>query len=384
MNMFQFPPSDPLSEVEGVSNDVRVLQQLLHQKHEQLNLAREVVHQLTEQTQQQSLAIYRLQSQLTDSEGKVDALESEVLSGQHRVNHLTEHHHQSLQQNATLTERVKDAKDQISDQRLTVEMLRRSLHHHEAQSQRATDLQIADSLKHKAEVAALQKKCTLLIEEKRRIDGERLMTERRNKVLESTMVQMAADSVALNERADEMSQRLQEYGAEIERQNGEHRALRTENERLMDRVSAMDREQEEDLEMKELLDRCIQVDLSEHGDDEQMDSEKVEAQPVAEKNCVDSMGMGTDSGSPGCGTAEYDCLEEEISFILQFDDHEEYLSHSAEEHTEIEGETEMATNRGDLLAKLVREGIEREKELRKLRGCGTKKKSIWEIVASWI
>jgi len=384
------------SQVEGVSNDVRVLQQMLHQKHEQLNLAKEVVHQLTHQAQRQSLAIHDLQSRLIDSECKVDALESEVRSDQHRVNHLAEHHHQSLQQNVALTERVKDAKDQISDQRLTVEMLRRSMHQQEVQNQMAMDLQIADSLKLKADLAALQSERTLLIEEKRRIDQQRLVTERRNKTLESSMAQMAADRVTLNDRVDEMSQRVLDCGAEIERQNEEHQALRLENEELLDRVSKMERDQEEDEELKALLDRCVQVDLS-----EEMDKIKIEERALPE---MDSVTMTprrvTPRGvelvtprrltSPGCGTAEYDCLEEEISFILQFDDHEEYLTHSAErnlsreEHAEADGDREAIKTKGDLLAKLVKEGIEREEELRKWKGSGLKKKSIWEIVASWI
>jgi len=402
MFMSQFQCTNSVSQPEGITNDVRVLQQLLQEKHEQLILAREVVHQLTQQTRSQSLAIHSLQSQLVDSEGKVDALESEVRGCQHRINHLTEHQHQSTQENATLTDRVRDAKEQIADQRLTIEMLRRSVHQQETHSQALMHLQAASTQKHKAELAELQRKCASLTEEKRRIKEERLMMNRRHKQLESSMAQSSADNVALKERVEALNQRLEDCGEEIERQNQENATLRRANEELLDRVSRMDSDEEQDPEMKDLLDRCIQVDLSalslgdsDDGEDEEdrdgnehehrMPSIKVSRQRAPEMDIRKMKPM-----SPGCGTAEYDCLEEEISFIQQYEDHEEYLNLGVEEddhalHSESTKNGQDADqNKADLLAKLVKEGIEREEEMRKLKGSVTKKRSIWDIFASLI
>merc|ERR1711951_110639 len=100
-------------------------------------------------------------------------------------------------------------------------------------------------------------------------------------------------------------------------------------------------------------------------------------------------------GGPGPGEEEEEEEEGEdlLTLVRQYENHEEYLNESNEEEEHLEGEEKeeeeekesKVINRNDLIAELLKEGLQREMEKNKKNGTSSlRKKGFWEFITSRI
>jgi len=157
-----------------------------------------------------------------------------------------------------------------------------------------------------------------------------------------------------------------------------------------------------DEEMKELLDQCIQCQITMDVDDEDKEEKENDAE-------CQSMKSGETQTEEKCIQSTYDedtnqwDDDEEGEDLLNistfYEDHDEYLNDTdsnEEDHDELDelnedddnAESEekdkesKIINRDDLIAELLKEGLQRE--LEKKKKSGTKKKGFWEFITSRI
>jgi len=204
----------------------------------------------------------------------------------------------------------------------------------------------------------------------------------RNSVLESVVTQMTVQNLKLNGRLAEMDHKLEATSAEIERQSKQIEGLRAENEELLDKMagSKMD-DIQHDEEMKELLDQCIQCTI----EIEDIEPTETETEEKGISCC----------GGPGDDEEEEEDEEGEdlLTLVRQYENHEEYLNESKEEEDQMEDEMKeeeeekesKVIHRDDLIAELLKEGLQREMEKNKKNGTsGLRKKGFWEFLTSRI
>jgi len=361
--------------------DFRRLTQSLQQKHEQLILISEVASQLKQKAQRQSATITALRSQLTDSQFKIDALEAELQSNQDHVNHLSENQYEFEREKADLTDQLRDATDHMSDQQRTIELLRHTLQQQENLNISAIEKHFDDGEKHQEMLKDLRQKYTTVMAEKQRMKKERIKLNRRNTFLESFGVQMTVENLKMNKRVAQMDSKMEECTEEIERQNQVIEGLRTQNLELLDKISQIDTT-DQDEEIKELLDQCIQVDESEDAGKNTVD--------IQETPLLDVEGKALTC----CGGPEEEKEYEEegegedlLTLIQQYEDHEDYLKQEEEEEDleEKDEEDRETRNKENIIVKLVMEGIQREQELNQLKkSSALKRRGIWDFFTSRI
>ena len=155
--------------------------------------------------------------------------------------------------------------------------------------------------------------------------------------------------------------------------------MRAENEELLDRISQIDRlDEEEDVATSPMKNEDL---CSKH---EEIRPTKLPDMDVG--MCfVDTIGIDED-----------DSL---LTVVQQYEDHEEYLLEMKDEEEPQDISEDIAADdeeekqrekdekrRSDLIASLVREGIEREKEFKKTgkHTSGSSKKNIWDFFTSRI
>merc|ERR1719295_1907961 len=194
---------------------------------------------------------------------------------------------------------------------------------------------------------------------------------------------MTVENLKLNDRLAEMDHKLEATSAEIERQSKQIEGLRAENQELLDKMSCSKiNDIQHDEDMKELLDQCIQcnIDIEDFEDTEPTEIETEE------------------KGISCCGGEEEDEEEEEegedlLTLVRQYENHEEYLNESNEEEEHLEDEEKeeeeekesKVINRDDLIAELLKEGLQREMEKNKKNGTySLRKKGFWEFITSRI
>lgn len=378
MSLCQFMQSMD-ADLEGSPSDFRRLAHSLQQKQEQLIVVSEAVSQLREEVQRKSSIITTLRHQLTDSQFKIDALESEVQDNQHIVNHLREHQYLFQGEKADLTDKLRVATDQISEQRTTIEFLRRRVQQQEAQNALATEQHFDDGQKHQAALKEIRQKYSALMVEKKRMKIERTKMNRRNKFLEDFAAQMTIENLKVNQRAAQMDRKLEGCSEEIERQNELIEGLRAQNLDLLDRNSQIDIV-EEDEDIKDLIDQCIQVDIAENVDTDIVDGQEMPVPELEDTAISCCEGAGEDEGE--------DEGEDLLTLIQQYEDHEDYLKQEEEEEEEQEEGDEEVTetrNKEKIIAKLVMEGIQREVELNKLKKSSDfRKRGLWNFFTSRI
>ena len=312
---------------------------------------------------------------------QIDALEAELQSNQDHVNHLSENQYEFEREKADLTDQLRDATDQMSDQQRTIELLRHTLRQKETENRAAIEHYLDDSQKHQAALKELRQKYTTVMAEKQRMKQERIQLNRRNTFLESFAAQMTVENLKMNKRVAQMDSKMEECTDEIERHNRVIEGLRSQNLELLDKISQIDTT-EEDEEIKELMDQCIQVEATENGDDDTVDIQEMPL-PEMEDKCITCCG----------GPEEEKEYEEEgegedlLTLIQQYEDHEDYLKQEEEEEDleEKDEEDRETRNKENIIVKLVMEGIQREQELNQLKkSSALKRRGIWDFFTSRI
>lgn len=312
---------------------------------------------------------------------------------------MIEHHDQTTHENVALSDKLSAAKDQISDQRTTIEIMRHTLQQQEMSNRSAMERQLGNSHKEQAELDELRQKHSALMAEKKKMKRNNAKMSRRNTFLESFVAQMTVENLKLNKRVSTMDRKLDGCGGLLERQNQEIEGLRAQNKELLDRVSRIgtvpvDRH---DDGIKELMDhhidQCIQVDVTEHVDTDHVDRDHVDRDHV-DREHVDREHEMKGEEPRSCRVAEDECFEDSLlTVVQQYEDHQEYLDQELDTEQKDEEEDdervrmELAVSkekeRADFISNLVREGIEREEEIRK-NGTKGSKRGIWEFFTSRI
>lgn len=315
---------------------------------------------------------------------------------------MIEHHDQTTHENVALSDKLSAAKDQISDQRTTIEIMRHTLQQQEMSNRSAMERQLGNSHKEQAELDELRQKHSALMAEKKKMKRNNAKMSRRNTFLESFVAQMTVENLKLNKRVSTMDRKLDGCGGLLERQNQEIEGLRAQNKELLDRVSRIgtvpvDHQQDghrHDDGIKELMDhridQCIQVDVTEHVDTDHVDRDHVDREHLNVHQLPLHEMKGEEPRS--CGVAEDECFEDSLlTVVQQYEDHQEYLDQELDTEQKDEEEDdvrmELAVSkekeRADFISNLVREGIEREEEIRK-NGTKGSKRGIWEFFTSRI
>jgi len=304
------------------------------------------------------------------------------------------------QRNRSLEEKLQVSNDQIEEQKTTMTFLRHTLRQQETRDNSVIEQQRGESLKHQEELKQIQAKYSKVVQERKRIQRDLSHKMQRTSVLESVVTQMTVENLKLNGRLAVMDHKLEETSAEIERQSKQIEGLRAENQELLDKNHSIGIQPDE--EMKELLDQCIQCQITMDVDDEDKEEKENDAE-------CQSMKSGETQTEEKCIQSTYDedtnqwDDDEEGEDLLNistfYEDHDEYLNDTdsnEEDHDELDelnedddnAESEekdkesKIINRDDLIAELLKEGLQRE--LEKKKKSGTKKKGFWEFITSRI